>query len=267
MTFTAARRIRPWTGPTTGTGRKILLLGLAVACGLALIGCDESEVVPPLGSTVTLSANPATLVQTGTQTPESDLSARVTNSLGVSLPGQTVVFNTSEGVLDPPALTSIETDQNGIAKTKLKTIRTTTIDATSGVATSTLTISVLPGNIGSILVEGDNSLVNCSLSLRFLVTVFDTDVPANPVPGVTLSFQLRDATGSDGSVGDWAGTFSPANANTDGDGEVKSIILTPDPNDCFDKCANGKTCQATVVAVEQSGLFKSPPLIISDAVP
>ena len=265
MTFTAARRIRPWTGPTTGTGRKILLLGLAVACGLALIGCEESDVVPPAGSSVELSASPATLVATGSQIPETELSARVTNSIGVSLPGQTVVFVTSEGVLIPEALTPVETNQNGVARSTLRTVQTATVDVVSGTATDTVTISVLTGNIQTILLNGDTTLSDCSLILRYDARVLDTN--GDPIPGVTLVFELRDSTGTPGSTGDWAGTFTPAQAVTDSNGEVTDVRLIPDVNDCLDKCANSQSCKATVVVSDQTGLFFSPPLIILDAVP
>ena len=221
--------------------------------------------VPPAGSTVDLSANPATLVRIGSLIPESELSARVTNSLGLSLPGQTVVFTTSEGVLVPEALTPIETDEFGIARTTLKTIQTATVDAISGTVTDTLNISVLTGNIQAIILNGDTTLISCDFILFYTVQVLDTN--GDPVPGVTVVFELRDATGQPGTSGDWAGSFTPSQSITDSNGEVTDVRLTPDVNDCIDKCANSQSCQATVVVTDQSKLFESLPLTILDAVP
>ena len=212
-----------------------------------------------------LFANPSTLVSIGTQIPESELSARVTNFIGEALQGQTVVFGTSEGVLNPEALTPINTDENGVARSILRTVQTATVTAFSGTATSTVTITVIPGSIQAILVNGDTTLLDCSLILRYTVKVLDTN--GDPVPGVNVVFELRDVTGTKGSLGDWAGTFTPAQAITDSNGEVTGVRLIPDVNDCIDKCANSQSCSATVVVTDQTGLFESVPLIILDAVP
>jgi hypothetical protein len=253
-----------------GAGRLRARAGLTlilVAIGaLAFLACDESEVVPPSGSEINISANPATLVFTGTSVPQSVIRARVTNSLGISLPGQTVVFDSTEGVLDPQALTPIETDGDGIAMTVLATVRTATVTAISGTVSDQLTITVLLSDLQDILLNGENTLSNCNDVLSFTAQAVDTT--GAPVSGVTINFELRDGTGLPGSTPGLAGTFSPSQGITDSNGEVDTDWF-PDINDCTTKCANGQSCDNTtsVVAFDQTGLFESTPIKILDAIP
>ncbi|MBI4161560.1 MAG: hypothetical protein HY509_03840 [Acidobacteria bacterium] len=273
MTFTAVRRTRRWTAPSTGTGRGIPRRLLPAALALLpafLLGCEESDVVPPEGARLELSADPATVVNVGS--PEVTLLAFVTNSLGVSLPDQTVRFNTTDGELDPTSLTPLMTDSNGIARSVLSWPagpRTTTVNAFSGSATDSFTINVLPGDLQDILINSNDTTVNaCNDVLVFTATAVDTN--SNPVQGLRINFALRAANGtSPASLGH---TFNPAQGVTDPDGDL-TTQLSFDQNQCNDKCSQSSMnfdatfCTVSVVAFDQSMLFESTPLPIQFQVP
>ena len=197
--FEAERRARRWTEPTTGIGegrerplhgpRPILAILVAI-CGMVLAGCESSDVVPPSGAELSLTATPATLDSSGDLVPESTLRAWVTN-LGVSLPGQDVRFSTSEGNLTPEALTPIETDQFGIAETILGTSRTSTVTAQSGGATDTVTISVIEGSLSTILLVSPDVILNdCNEIIDLTATAISTT--GLPISGLIISFEMRE---------------------------------------------------------------------------
>jgi hypothetical protein len=252
-----------WRWPASARAGLVLVL-LCVAV-LGFTACDDSDVVPPAGSEVTLSANPATLFITGTSIPQTTLRARVVNSVGISLPGQTVVFDTTEGVLVPDALTPMETDGDGIATAFLGTVRTATVTAISGTATSQLTITVLQSDLQDVILNGDNTISNCNLALSY--TAQAIDVNGVPVPGVTLIFELRDQTGAAGTTPGVAGSFSVNQGVTDANGELDTLWF-PDINDCTQKCVDPNSCDnsTSVVATDQTGLFSSVPIVILDGV-
>ncbi|MCZ6669814.1 MAG: hypothetical protein O6947_02150, partial [Acidobacteria bacterium] len=197
MIFEAGRRAGRWTAPTTGIGEmrgrdlpthRPILAVLVVIGGMILTGCESSDVVPPADAELTLVATPATLDSSLPGVPESTLLARVTN-LGVSLPGQTVVFSTSEGTLTPPPLTPVETDQFGIAETLLKTTRTATVTAQSGGATDTVTITVISGSLNVLLLVSPDVTVNiCDETITLTATALSTN--SLPISGLSVSFQM-----------------------------------------------------------------------------
>ncbi|MBI1952048.1 MAG: Ig-like domain-containing protein [Acidobacteria bacterium] len=98
----------------------------ALFLAAALSGCQESDVVAPDGATISMTANPATIVLAGgIQDPNKPVTviATVSNSIGVPLPGQDVRFQTTAGTLTPAAGTPIETDSFGNATTVLREAR------------------------------------------------------------------------------------------------------------------------------------------------
>ena len=92
--------------------------------------------------------------------------------------------------------------------------------------------------------------------------------PIDPVPGVTITFQLRDENGLKGSAPGFAGSFSPAQGVTNANGELDTQLI-PDVADCTINCSTPNDCDSTtsIVAVDSTGLFESVPLVLLDAVP
>ena len=271
--FEAGRRARRWTAPTTGIGEmrgkpfhtpQPILALLAAICGMVLAGCESSDTVPPADAELDLVATPATLDSSAPGVPESILRARVTN-LGVSLPGQTVVFSTSEGNLTPQALTPVETNQFGIAETLLKTTRTATVTARSGGAMDTVTITVISGTLNDILLVSPDVTVNdCNEILRLTATAISTN--GLPISNLIVSFEMRNGAGTPGTMGTFVGTFVPSQGVTDINGEVNTQFLL-DVTTCVTNCANGGNCEGAVVAVDQTLTFASLPVVILDGIP
>lgn len=272
MIFEAERRARRWTEPTTGIGegrgrplhgpRPILAILVAI-CGMFLAGCESSDVVPPSGAELTLTATPATLDSSSPGVPESTLRALVTN-LGVSLPGQTVRFSTGAGTLTPLDLTPIETDEFGIAESILTTSKTATVTAQSGGTIDTVTISVIEGSPSAILlVSPDVTLGDCLDVINLIATAISTN--DLPIRGLAISFEMRNRNGTPGTIGDFVGTFVPGQGVTNTDGEVTTQFRL-DQTTCDQECRNG-TCEGAVVAVQRDIPLESSPLVILDSIP
>src|SRR5215471_855194 len=140
----------------------LMLLAFAVALTASCRGADQ---VAPDGFTVTLAANPATIVlNNGSGT--SDVVATVSSAVGVPQKDIDVRFSASAGLLftsnqQPAANITIRTDTLGNAHVILITPTSTTVTAKSGTATGTLTLSTVPGNIGSIVLNQDTQTAGC----------------------------------------------------------------------------------------------------------
>src|SRR5215471_17137550 len=170
-TCTAARPERRWTGPAIRNGRRgilprkgavktmrstgSLVSRFAAAAGIMLLAfgmaltasCRGADQIAPDGSTITLAANPATIVLNG-GSGSSDVVATVSSSAGVPLKDQDVRFSATAGSLfdaagDPAANIPIRTDDLGNAHVTLITTTTTTVTARSGKATGSLALSTV----------------------------------------------------------------------------------------------------------------------------
>src|SRR5262245_49907342 len=164
---------RPGTGgiftrKEPGMKAQTTRLAAILAGGLLVlaVACDESETIAPDGSTITLNANPAQVIQddSGQQIVDVMVVATVRNSIGVPLPGQDVRFTTNSGVLTPPGNTPIETDDLGNASCVLTDATVgPQITATSGKAAANITLSAAKGEVSSILLNiSATDLNDCS---------------------------------------------------------------------------------------------------------
>jgi hypothetical protein len=235
----------------------VLALGVAVV----LLGCQETDVIAPDGATISLTANPATIVLAGGIQDENkpvEIIATVSNSIGVPLPGQDVRFTTTAGSLTPAAGTPIETDSFGNATSVLREAQQPpTITAKSGKATATLQLQTSTCALADISLSlSALQLVTCNDT--FNLTAIATDTAGDPCVGILINFTM---TGSN-SATDVTGTFNPGSDTTDQNGEAIST-LTITSTTCNSKCV-GATCTGFIKA--SSGSVSSSNVLIVDNV-
>jgi len=230
----------------------VLLAGLAVAC-------QSSDVVAPDGATISLTANPATIVLTGgVQAQDVTIVATVSNSIGVPLSGQDVRFTTTAGTLTPQAGTPVRTGGDGNATTVLSAARQPpTITAKSGKATQTLQIQTATCTLNRIVLSPSPLLLN-TCNDTFTLSAVATDTNGAVCPGLLITFA---ASGSSSST-DVIGSLNPSSDTTDGSG-VATTLLTISSTDCNGKCV-GKTCTGSFRAT--AGTTNSNDVLISDLV-
>ena len=233
----------------------------AVFLAAALSGCQESDVVAPDGATISLTANPATIVLAGgIQAAPVTVIATVSNSIGVPLPGQDVRFTTTAGTLTPEAGTPIETDSFGNAISILTDARQPpTITARSGKATAPpLQLQTATCALSDIALSPSSLQLN-TCNDTFNVSAIATDTAGDPCTGVLINFTM---TGSAPTT-DVTGSFNPGSDTTDQTG-LASSTLTINSTTCNSKCV-GNTCTGFIKAT--SGNVSSSNVSIVDNVP
>jgi hypothetical protein len=255
-------RILPVLGAATG----VMLL----AFGVALIAsCRGADQVAPEGSTITLAANPATIViATQGGSGSADVVATVYSAVGVPQEDQDVRFSSSAGSLftpppdnQPAANIPIRTDNLGNAHVVLTTSTTTTVTAQSGKATGTLSLSTVNGNINAILINQDTTSTGCqqlaefaSCSDTICVTAQAVDADGIGIAGVVIVFALQNPTASFSVVFN-----SPGNQlTTDAGGFVATSFKLASSN-CVSPCGAPDSCEGDMVASLQGGGFPSTP--------
>ncbi len=233
----------------------------AVFLAAALSGCQESDVVAPDGATISLTANPATIVLAGgIQAAPVTVIATVSNSIGVPLPGQDVRFTTTAGTLTPEAGTPIETDSFGNAISILTDAQQPpTITARSGKATAPpLQLQTATCALSDIALSPSSLQLN-TCNDTFNVSAIATDTAGDPCTGVLINFTM---TGSAPTT-DVTGSFNPGSDTTDQTG-LASSTLTINSTTCNSKCV-GNTCTGFIKAT--SGNVSSSNVSIVDNVP
>lgn len=228
----------------------------AAAVTLALLygACEKSEVVAPDGSTLTLTATPATIItQGGSQTEPVAILATVRNSIGVPLPGQDVRFTNTSGSLDPQAGLPVSTDKNGNAVTTLTGAKTTTtITATAGKATGTLTLNTASCSIAAITFDvGLLTFNSCTDQFDLTATVIDTS--GAPCVGVIVTFNVKPTVGTTIPASDVGINPVPPSNPSDANGEVKTTIHLG--SDCATDCSvsQNKDCNTSKQQIVASG--------------
>jgi len=233
------------------TKRTWSIVAAAGALLIAAAACQDSETVAPDGSTISLSASPATiLISNGTQAGKVTILATVRNAIGVPLPGQDVRFTNTSGDLDPKAGTPVPTDDDGNAITILDQARTqTTVTAQSGKATATIQLQTATCNIQNIAL--DQAVLNftdCTApgnTATLVATV--TDTSNNPCVGVLISFKSTVAAPPAEDVGIG---ISPGSSPTDSNGQVTTRITLQ--SDCSAECP-GQDCNTSNQSIVASG--------------
>jgi hypothetical protein len=260
-----------------GTLRAIALF--AVALGLA--SCQSSEKIPPKGATINLAATPTTiplitstdcLATLGVDSCGTAIVvATVSSDLGSPLPDQDVRFTSTAGLLFTGSISSptpasnipIRTDTLGNATVNLVTSTTTTVNARSGLATGTLSLNTVQGNLSQIQLVLDTTSAGCDtppITACDQVTCFiATAKDANGVGigGVILIPKLvNNSTGN----ATFNGQFTPTQVTTSSDQAtlgVATFTLKPDST-CQSQCGGGKCSNGTdVIAATQGGIQSS----------
>jgi len=292
MMFIAAPRVRRWmdramrSGKSRGghprkgamqtmntTQRVLPVLGAAagvmfLAFGVALTAsCRGSDQVAPEGSTITVAANPATIVLVG-GSGSSDVVATVYSAVGVPQEDQDVRFSSSAGSLftpapdnQPAANIPIPTDNLGNAHVVLTTTTTTTVTARSGTATGTLSLSTVNGNLSAILINQDTQSAGCtqgtdiaSCSDSICVTAQAVDDQGAGIAGVVIVFSLQNPSPNFSVVFN-----APGNQLTTDAGGFVSTSFKLSSSDCANPCGAPDSCIGDMVAALQGGGFPSTP--------
>ncbi len=261
-------------------------LASVLVAAAVLSGCEDSEVVAPAGSEISVSATPSTIPLVAdpncttallvTNCGVADVVATVSSELGGGLPGQDVRFTTNAGLLFTGTLASptpvsnlpISTDSYGNAHVLLATSVQTTVTAKSGAASGTASFQVVNAALSQILLNIDTTSSGCSSSTTNISSCSQTvclvakavDTDGDPVEDVPLAFALiNNAVG----MNTFEVLFSPTQELTDVNGEVRTKF-TP-TSTCSAECGASANCDAQVVA--RAGQLSSPALDLSILIP
>ena len=243
-----------------------MAVAAALALGLGLARCEDSDPVAPPDSTITVSANPQTVVVPQNGQGTSQITATVRSKNGTRLPDQEVTFSTTAGTLVPPAETPLLTDSDGQSKCLLLTSTSATISARSGSITSTPTqVNTAPGDLAQFILNvSPQVLTACNDTLTLTAQVNTTS--GDPVQGVIVVFdEVPPST--------LFGNFSPGNqVLTDVNG-MAVVMWTPQASICADECQAatadpntnpGGICELVFTASDTVGTFESVPLEVND---
>jgi len=230
----------------------------------ALISCESSDPVAPADSTITVSANPQTvIVPSGGGAGATQITATLRSKNGTRLPNQEISFTTTAGTLDPPADTFLETDDDGQARSILITSSSATVTARSGSITGQTQVQTAPGDLAQFILNvSPDFLSSCNDQLEVEVQVRTTS--GDPAPGVLVILSTS---------GGLTGSFNPTQTNSDAAGLVTAIYSPP--NDCEQKCSlvtdpnspTGGDCTFFIEASDLTHTFDAVPFQIDDQIP
>lgn len=248
---------------TRHTARAAVLAGAALLVALA---CQKSETIAPDGSTITLTANPSTVILvSGLQSQPVTILATVRNTIGVPLEGQDVRFTTNSGQLTPTAGLPISTDGLGNATCVLTNATVgPQVTATSGKATANITLSSGTGQVAQIILSpsGTVPFSTCSDTIDFTAEAIGPD--GKPVGQTRIFFEFVDPTAA-------IGTFLPTNGTSDDQGIVTSTLTIGNGSACTSKCqaqsGQNADCSTNIRARDQFGATFSNIVTLNDQVP
>ena len=205
----------------------------AAAVGLLILaaaaGCqNNSDPTAPEDSSITVSANPQTVVVPSGMNGTAELTATLRSKSGTRLPDQEITFSTTNGTLDPPAETPLTTDDNGQAVSLLITASSATVTARSGGITGTTQVQTAPGNLAQFLLQvTPEELLDCDDTLMLDATVRTT--AGDPVQGVIVIFdETADST--------LTGTFTPASSVLSNASGIAHVTWKPSATVCAREC-------------------------------
>jgi len=186
--------------------KRLLLTLLILSLSLVSPGCNDTDPVASSGSTITVAANPQNIPLVLAGLIPSTISAIVLTSSGTRQTGVEVIFTTDFGCFGSPGNNCLTggdgdgieitlTNGDGIATVELFTFTGTTVQAQSGSAIGTETVTVGGVQVvGTVVLTALDDTVEIPVdsNVNFRVTVTDTD--GLPVPGVTVTLDIDPST-------------------------------------------------------------------------
>jgi len=249
---------------------RILQAGaLLLAAGLWLAACDSNDPTAPADSTITVSANPQTVVVPSGSEGVTDITATLRSKNGTRLPDQEVTFSTTAGELVPPAQTPVLTDSDGQAFSTLSTPTSATITAQSGGISGTTQIQTVSCDLATITLESatqdpgrTNELIACDDEVTFTATVEDTN--GDPCVNVRVEFK-EDAANI------LKGNFPSGNQDSS-DAAGLAVVTWRPGSTCEEKCESSATSTGICgdllfTASDALGAFRTNPVTIHDNIP
>ena len=173
--------------------RAVPALLLALTLGLTLTSCTDTDPVAPEGSIIILSASPTNIDNAAGGL--SNITAVVLDQNSIPLDGVAVFFSTNAGSLESQGIGQT-TDSNGRAVDFLNTSQSATVNAQSGSAVSSVTVTV-----GGVVLVGSITLAATTptsglapLLVSFTAVVTDTN--NQPMSGQILSVNIVGGSGA-----------------------------------------------------------------------
>jgi len=238
-----------------------------VAIGLlGMVSCDSSDPTAPADSTITVSANPQTVVVPSGSTGTTEITATLRSKNGTRLPDQEITFSTSAGTLTPPAETPVLTDSDGQANSTLTTSTSATITAQSGGISGTTQVQTASCDLAQFLLDVQpQELTTCSDTLTFTAQVEDTG--GSPCANVRVLFIQDPANKIPGS-------FSPSSQISSDAMGLATVTWRPSSTQCDAKCTaagdpnGGGDCGIfSFTATDTTGTFESGPVTVTESIP
>lgn len=232
-------------------------------------GCEgEGDPTAPEGSTISVSANPQTVIVPTGGAGLTEITATVRSKNGTRLPDQEITFSTTAGILDPKAQVPLTSDDLGQAKSLLTTSSAATVTASSGSIMATTQIQTAPGDLATFILNVSPDFINtCTDSVTATAMVMTT--MGDPVPGLLVIFDEDPSS-------DITGTFSPARqVSTDLSGTAVAM-WQPNATQCAAQCLAatadpnmGTTgeCDMFLIADDITSSFTSVPFRVEDSIP
>ncbi len=247
---------------------RVRALGCLAFLALGLAACEGSDPVAPEGSTITVSANPQTVVVPSGQEGSTLITATLRASNGTRLPDEEIIFSTTAGRLDPPAQTPLTSDDDGQATSTLFTESAATVMASSGSITGTTQVQTAPGSLAQFVLNVmPTELFNCNDMLTLTALVVTTD--GVPVQNLLVIFdEVPPSTVS--------GNFTPGSQVLTGPAGTATVTWTPSLNICARECQastadpNDPTpgvCTLFFTANDTTDTFESVTQEIIDSIP
>ncbi|HEU5262395.1 MAG TPA: Ig-like domain-containing protein [Gemmatimonadales bacterium] len=161
---------------------------LILVAAVVLARCEGEQPFAPQETTVLISATSLTFSAIGATQP---LTAAVLDQRGDTMPGATITWssnNTAVATVIPSPATAVVVTAAGNGSTQ--------IVATSGTLTGQATVTVAQLTAQLVKVSGDAQTDTVGQQLPNPLVVQANDANGNPVPGVSVSFQVTQGGGS-----------------------------------------------------------------------
>ena len=264
-TDAGGKAIGVYTAGTTGSNEVDDIVQATCGSATALVSITRTAGVSVGSNQVNLTADLTSLAAT----QSTILTATVTDSSNIAVPGATVAFafatgGNNSGATDPPVMISGTTDASGRAyaiytagsllpSSDLQDILT----ATAGTVTGPLTITRTSQSTSTTVTPGYNISLSASVSTlaageQSIITATVNNSTGNPVSGLTVNFAyVNKNSDSNTSTG-----LTPFSGITDVSGRVSTVYTAGAAG------SPGSTVQDSIKATATDGTYSSTDAII-----